>query len=126
MIPRNVSVFDLAKVPSAVGIIQRNCKEEIDELLWQIGFDPKLGYELNACLHRPLTAKTNEPVYGIRVEGWERSDPEFMKSGFASWENKLEQLDPHLRDDLMSLSKESNFTADICSHISGGQKGEEG
>jgi hypothetical protein len=126
MIPRSISVFDLKRVPGAVRIIQNADKEEIDELLWQIGFDPKLGYELNPCLHRPLTAKTNEPVYGIRVEGYERFDPEWLQSENASWDAKVENIDPSLRDDLISMGQQSNFTNSIIEHISGGQKGEEG
>lgn len=125
MIPRSVSVFDLARQPGAVGVIQRNSKEEIDNLLWQLGFDTKYGYEFNDCWHRPLSAKTNEPQYGVRIEGVERSDQEWLESPHSSWEAKTENIDVSLRDDLISLGQQSNFTDSIIKHISGGQKGEE-
>lgn len=122
MVPRAVSIFDLKLIPGAIGIIQRNNKEEVEQLLWQVGFDPKLGFEFVDCLHRPLTAKTNEPVYGVRIEGYERWDHEWIESDNSSWEAKIQDIDPSLRDDLIAMSRESNNTQEILSHI--GSKGE--
>lgn len=123
MVPRSVSIFDIKLIPGAIGIIQRNNKEEVEQLLWQVGFDPKLGFEFVDCLHRPLTAKTNEPVLGVRIEGYERFDHEWLSSDNASWEAKTENIDPELRDDLIAMSQESRNTAFICEHIAN-SKGE--
>lgn len=104
MTPRSLSVFDLLKVPAAAGIIQRNNKSEIDSLLFQLGFDVKLGYEMVHCLHRPLTS--NKPVDGIRIEGWELMTQEWLNSGNASLEARMEACtDPTLREELIKLNK---------------------
>lgn len=102
--PRSLSFVDLAKVPNGVQIMQRNNKEEIDNLLFQYGFDIKYGWELVECNHRPLTS--NQAVYGFRVEGVERCDQEWLDSGFASLEARMEAVkDPTLRDALLELCK---------------------
>jgi len=106
MTPRQLSVFDLAKVPSAIAIIQRNDPEEVATLLHQYGFDMRMGVEYVDCWHRPLTNKTNQPVYGVRIEGVERVDQEWFKSGNASQEALTENIDPSLRDDLIRMGKQ--------------------
>lgn len=126
MTPRFVSIFDLAKVPGAIGIIQRNNQAEVDHLLDSLGFDTKLGVTYEDVWHRPLTATTNEPQFGVRICGYEKTSPDWLKSGNASWEVLTENIDVSLRDDLISLGQQSNFTDSIIQHISGGQKGEEG
>lgn len=104
MTPRSLSVFDLLKIPGASGVIQRNNKNEIDSLLLQLGFDVKLGYQMVHCLHRPLTS--NKPVDGIRVEGWELMTPEWLASGNASVEARMESCtDYTLREELLKLNK---------------------
>lgn len=106
---RSISIIDLAKIPGAVGVIQRNKQEEIATLLHQIGFDTSYGWQLNECLHRPLTAKTNEPFFGIRVEGMERGDPEWLASGLASAEAILDSCtDKTLRDELVKMNKQGS------------------
>ena len=116
--PRSLSFLDLAKVPGAISIMQRNNKKEVDNLLWQYGFDTKTGVEYIDCLHRPLTAETNEPVKGILVTGYERIDPEWLASEHCSFEAKLEACEDYgLRDELLAMNKQSNFTDNIISHI---------
>ena len=104
MVPRSISFVDLKCIPGAIGIMERNNEEEIKTLLEQLGFDMRLGYEVNVCHHRALT--TNEPVYGPRVEGYESISDDWLKSGNASLEAKVEAVaDPHLREALMEMSK---------------------
>lgn len=106
---RSISIVDLAKIPGAVEVIQRNKQEEVANLLHQIGFDTTYGWELNECLHRPLTAKTKEPFFGIRVKGFERCDPEWIKSGYASAEAILDSCtDNTLRDELVRINKQGS------------------
>ena len=104
MTPRAVSFVDLAKIPGGIAIMQRNNKQEIDNLLEQLGFDLKLGWQLMECLHRPLTS--NQAVFGFRVEGYESCSDEWINSGFASLEARMEAVkDPHLRDALLEMCR---------------------
>ena len=104
MTPRAISFVDLKCIPGAIGIMERNNKKEIETLLEQLGFDIKLGYEINVCHHRALT--TNQPVYGPRVEGYESCSDEWLDSGFASFEAKVEAVqDKSLRDALLEMSR---------------------
>ena len=104
MTPRNISFTDLAKIPGSIGIMERNNKEEINQLLSQLGFDVRLGYEINICHHRALT--TNQAVYGPRIEGYESTSEEWLNSGNASLEAKMEACtDPTLRDALLEMCR---------------------
>ena len=104
MTPRNLSFSDLAKVPNAIKIMQSGKKEEIDNLLHQYGYDIRVGYEIEDKYHRSLTS--NEVVYGPYIMGFERQDVEWLKSGFASLEARMEAVkDPTLRDALLELCK---------------------
>ena len=104
MTPRNMSFSDLAKVPMAIKIMQNGNKEEIDNLLYQYGYDVKIGYEIEDKYHRSLTS--NEVVYGPYIMGYERQDQEWLNSGFASMEARMEAVtDPHLRQALLEMCK---------------------
>lgn len=104
MTPRSISFTDLAKIPGAVGIMERNKTEEINQLLSQLGFDIRLGYEINVCHHRALT--TNQAVYGPRIEGYESTSEEWLNSGNASLEAKMEACtDPTLREELVKMCR---------------------
>ena len=104
MTPRAISFVDLKRIPGAIGIMERNDKKEIETLLEQLGFDIKLGYEINVCHHRALT--TNQPVYGPRIEGYESCSDEWLNSGFASLEARTEAVkDPSLRDALLEMCR---------------------
>lgn len=104
MTPRNLSFRDLAKVPGAIKIMQSGSKEEIDNLLYQYGYDIRVGYEIENRYHRPLTS--NEVVYGPYIMGYERQDQEWLNSGFASLEAHTEAVkDPSLRDALLEMCR---------------------
>lgn len=104
MTPRNLSFRDLAKVPGAIKIMQNGSKEEIDNLLYQYGYDIHVGYEIENRYHRPLTS--NEVVYGPYIMGYERQDQEWLNSGFASLEARMEAVkDPSLRDALIEMCR---------------------
>lgn len=104
MTPRNMSFSDLAKIPSAVKIMQTDSKEEVDNLLYQYGYDIKVGYEIEDKYHRSLTS--NEVVFGPYIMGYERQDQDWLDSGFASMEARMEAVtDPSLRDTLIELNR---------------------
>ena len=104
MTPRAISFVDLKCIPGAIGIMERNDKKEVETLLEQLGYDVKLGYEINVCHHRALT--TNQAVYGPRIEGYESCSDEWLNSGNASLEAKIEAAkDPHLREALVEMNR---------------------
>ena len=79
-------------------------------MLWQFGFDVEQPYSFEECWHRPLTAKTNEPVFAIRVVGAERLCPEWIQSGNASAEAIIEsERDPELRAILKCMSTQAQI-----------------
>lgn len=106
--PRAISFYDLKKcVPGAIGIMERNDEEEILNLLEQLGFDRKMGYNIEVCYHRALT--TNEPIYGPRITGFESSSEDWIKSGYASAEAILDSCtDNTLRDELVKMNKQGS------------------
>lgn len=102
MVPRSISFVDLKCIPGAIGIMERNNPDEIMTLLKQLGFDEKMGYEINFCQHRALT--TNEVINGPRIEGYESLSKEWLESGNASVEARMEAVDDiTLRDELLEL-----------------------
>lgn len=104
MVPRSISFYDLKATPGAIGIMERNNKEEINNLLEQLGFDTRLGFEINVCQHRALT--TNEVINGPRLDGYESLSKSWLESGNASMEAKLEAVkDKSLRDELLEMCK---------------------
>lgn len=122
MVPRSVSFVDLKNsVPGAVGVMERNNHKEVANLLDQLGFDTKLGWEIVWCNHRPLTE--NEPVYGPRVQGYEKSSDEWKRSNLASDECLTDEIDPTLYSDMVNMSKRANNTAWICDVVKNANSG---
>lgn len=72
-----------------------------EAILYNNGMEISIGYELVHCEHRTLTGK----VYnGIRVEGFERIDDAWIKTGAASMEAQIKAIkDIHLRHDLRKM-----------------------
>lgn len=103
-IPRSISFVDLKLIPGGVGIMQRGNKDEVDNLLTNLGFDVKAGYTIDVCTHRALS--TNEAVNGPRVNGYELMTKEWLNSGLASVDAKIESCkDKTLREELLKLNK---------------------
>jgi hypothetical protein len=91
-------------IPGGVGIMQRGDKHEIDNLLTNLGFDVKAGYTIDVCTHRALS--TNEAVNGPRVNGYELMTKEWLESGLASVDAKIESCkDKTLREELLRMNK---------------------
>ena len=97
----NVSFFDLLKFPLFKMAAKQDDKELMKKIFWDAGIDTTQEWELHECLHRPVTSK--EPWYGLRVEGFERLDKEYLASGLASFEAKTYTKDASLRLDLLRL-----------------------
>lgn len=97
----NVSFFDLLKFPLFKMAAKQDDKELMKKIFWEAGIDTTQEFELNECLHRPITSK--QPWHGVRVEGFERLDKEYLISGLASFEAKTYTKDASLRLTLLQL-----------------------
>ncbi|MNQ04605.1 hypothetical protein D3C85_173230 [compost metagenome] len=111
-VDRAISLYDLLEYPEAKKAIVEEDKASIDKFLHYLGFDVEAGYEYVDCFHRPLKSKSNQSVYGTRIEGYERQDVDWMQSNNASWENQVEQCtDGHLKVELAVMGQQGNNTA---------------
>lgn len=118
-VEKNVSLYDLMQEPKANQAIKLEDKEELEEVLEQIGFDLSLGWEFSEPInHRPRTMKNNHTWTGPMVLGYERQDKEWLKSGFASEEAIIEYCpDPHLRAHLKTIGKQVNYTGALIDEM---------
>lgn len=120
-VSRSISLYDLMEYSEAKKAILENDKQSLNKFLHYLGFDVTQEIEYEDCLHRPLMSKSNQPVYGTRIVGFERSDSEWEQSGNMSWEQKVNLTsDPHLRVELAVMGKSYNNTDHIISNIKGG------
>lgn len=109
---RTWSMHDLMSDADFKKAVVENNKAKMDELLYQVGVDVKQGWEIIERLHRPLSFKNYEdPIYGPMVEYTPRTDPTWLKSGYATIEDVIEATsDSFMRAELMTMNKQSNFT----------------
>lgn len=118
MVSRSISLFDLMTDNAARKAIKEENKEELNKILFNLGFDITQEIEYIDCLHRPLTQKGNDPVYGTMIVASERSDSEWMRSGNASWEQRVALTDdPNLRFELRSMGSQGSVTGEQCRQI---------
>lgn len=91
-------------------------KELMKTIFYEAGIDTSKGFELVEVLHRPVSSK--EPWFGLRVQGEERLDREWLEGGVASFEARTYTTDASLRAELLSLdprnaaNKKKDFTED--------------
>lgn len=79
-----------------------------EHILFSNGMDVKLGYEMVACNHRTIN---NIEYYGVRVEGFERTDKAWIDTGCASLEARIESTkDKSLRKTLRVMSYQGTLT----------------
>lgn len=125
---RWISVTDLISFPDSKKIVLEGDEDKFAELLHDIGFDIEKGYEFEECLHRPMVFKgvDKQPIMGWRIVGTERRDNQWMMSGYASMENRLEKVgekDVSLLKDMLDMSKQTNFTAMMIDDMKNNSKG---
>lgn len=83
-------------------------KKVFEAILFTNGFEVSLGYEMVACNHRTIN---NIEYYGIRVEGFERTDTAWIATGCASMEAQIEaSKDKSLRHTLRQMSYQGTLT----------------
>jgi hypothetical protein len=97
----NVSFYDLLQYPLFKMAAKQDDKELMKKIFWEAGIDTTQEWSLHECNHRPVTSK--QPWYGLRVEGFERLDKEYLASGLASFEAKTYTKDASLRLTLLQL-----------------------
>jgi len=106
-VPFNLSFFDLMQIEAFKNAVVNNNTQEMNKVLWENGVDINRPYEIVECTHRPLTRK--EPWTGPMVQGMERLDQTWVKSGYASFEAQIEMHQE--KDYLKQISRRSNTTA---------------
>lgn len=83
-------------------------KKVFEAILQTNGFEVVSGYELVACNHRTIN---NIEYYGIRVEGFERTDKQWLDTGCASMEAQIEaSKDKSLRHTLRAMNYQGTLT----------------
>ncbi len=105
-VPRNVSFYLLMQDEKAKKVIESGDEEAFKKILFDWGIDTDDHYEIVSCEHRPLE---NQPLIfnGPMVKGSERLDLDWLNSGYASWEARVEAIDDSaMRADLKEMSRQ--------------------
>ncbi len=108
MITRNISVYDLMFYPESKQAILNSDKKALDKILFDLGMDIKIGYELREFSHRPLKKNDNLGWYGGCFVGFERQDYSWTQSEHCSWENRIELSGSEMRDELLRLGRQGS------------------
>ena len=102
---KQFSMTDLMQIDKFKQAAKFNNTKVMEEVLWELGLDTSQPYVFNECLHRALT--TNIPVQGVRIEGYARSDKEWLNDKYVpvediaygmkdkSFGRELNSLNPH-------------------------------
>lgn len=102
----NLSMSDLMLVSGFAAAAAEDDTEVIHSILHTNGLDINKEHTLAFRCHRNLR---NQVVEGYRFEGQERTDVEWIKSGYASLEARIEATDdPNLRHTLRTMSVTRN------------------
>lgn len=115
-----VSLYDIMSFPKGAELVRNGTEEEFLDFMWAIGFDTKKPIERQEVYHRPLSSKTNEPVFGMRFVGTERNDEEWCASGMRSMDARLEEYrnnDFELFKELYQMSYHFNHTGALIGHM---------
>lgn len=107
-VEKSISFYVLMQDEALKQAVNMNDEETIIEALYQLGIDTSKPYEYVSCEHRPIPSK---PFIwnGPRIEGFERLDKEWVKSGYASLDAIIaSDDDPSKRYMLRSMRAERN------------------
>lgn len=103
-----LSFHDLNLVDGFKEAYDTQNKKIFEGILQTNGFDVGLGYEMVACNHRTIN---NIEYYGIRVEGFERTDKAWLATGCASMEAQIEATsDKSLRRTLRQMNYQGTLS----------------
>lgn len=104
MVEYALSFHDLMMVDGFKEALDADNRKILEAIFYTNGLDTRLGYEFVSCTHRTI----NKIEYtGVRVQGFERIDRDWIATGVASPEAQLEAIpDIHLRAELRKMGKE--------------------
>ena len=110
---RVLSLYDALSFPPSREVVEKNDEGLLYEMLYYLGFDVyEKHYEWQVCYHRPMLMP-NKVIYTGRWVGEERSDDEWINSGYVSEEKRKELIlakDPYLYRDLLERSQYANWS----------------
>ena len=115
-----ISLYDIMNSPEGATLVRNGTEEDFLQFLHAIGFDTNKPVERQEVYHRPITAKTNQPVFGMRFVGTERSDDEWRKSGAWSLDARMEEYrnnDFELYKEMYKSSYHFNHTGALIQHM---------
>lgn len=111
----SLSLSDLLLIPKFAKAFGENDKKTMYAILFENGMDVSGEVEEVVCLHRNLQGKA---VNCLRFESFERSDPEWMRSGNASWEQRVALTgDADLRFELRAMGSQGSISGEQCKQI---------
>lgn len=112
---RQISSYDLLQVKEYKDIVLENNQEALKKVLYDLGLDvDHEEFEVLSRDHRPLSKNDNIPWFGPIFISAERSDKEWLESGYASEEAIVESKgDVSLIAELNKMGRQSNFTGSV-------------
>lgn len=114
----SLSLYDLLAQKEFNLAMREGDDKRIDELLYSVGVDVSLGYQVVERLHRPLSTK--QVVNGSVVIYTERTDKEWIGSGAASMEAIIASVkDSSVRAEMRSMQDAYMTTGKLISMLEG-------
>lgn len=112
---RQISSYDLLQVKEYKDMLLENNQEALKKVLYDLGLDvDHEEFEVLSRDHRPLSKKDNIPWFGPIFISAERTDKEWLESGYASEEAVVESKgDVSLIVELNKMGRQSNFTGSV-------------
>ena len=114
----SLSLYDLLAQKEFNLAMREGDDKRIDELLYSVGVDVSLGYQVVERLHRPLSTK--QVVNGSMVIYTERTDKEWIGSGAASMEAIIASVkDSSVRAEMRAMQDAYMSTGKLISMLKG-------
>lgn len=114
----SLSLYDLLAQKEFNLAMREGDNKRIDELLYSVGVDVSLGYQVVERLHRPLSTK--QVVNGSMVIYTERTDKEWIGSGAASMEAIIASVkDSSVRAEMRAMQDAYMSTGKLISMLEG-------
>lgn len=114
----SLSLYDLLAQKEFNLAMREGDDKRIDELLYSVGVDVSLGYQVVERLHRPLSTK--QVVNGSMVIYTERTDKEWIGSGAASMDAIIASVkDSSVRAEMRAMQDAYMSTGKLISMLEG-------
>ena len=114
----SLSLYDLLAQKEFNLAMREGDDKRIDELLYSVGVDVSLGYQVVERLHRPLSTK--QVVNGSMVIYTERTDKEWIGSGAASMEAIIASVrDSSVRAEMRAMQDAYMSTGKLINMLEG-------